>query len=52
MLKNTEPVIATRYWKNDMKNQKNKKQCKKCTENTASGGITTRKDNPTYILLV
>ena len=28
MLKNTEPIIGTNYWKNGMKNQKNKKRCK------------------------
>ena len=28
MLKNSEPVIGTNYWKNGMKNQGNEKQCK------------------------
>ena len=44
-------VIRTNYWKNGMKSQRNKKRKQKCTENTASDGITTREFSPieTYL---
>ena len=52
---NTETVIGTNYWKtlkNGMKNQKNKRRCKNALKiKNRSGGITTRKYSPIYILV-